>query len=113
MKYPDTPGHKRGAPGTSAAAAGDAASWAATLRQQALELLRAGYDLTADEIAAQLDCHPLAMRPRISELRTYGLIVDSGRRRPNAISGKPAAVWTVARPGAALDLSQAVQAELF
>jgi predicted ArsR family transcriptional regulator len=47
---------------------------------------------TADEVAAQLGESPLAVRPRLSELRKENLIRDTGLRRANA-SGKSAAVW--------------------
>lgn len=67
---------------------------AATLRQHCLrEIERAGRDgLTADECAKRLDETVLAIRPRFTELRDAGQIVDSGARRTND-SGRSATVW--------------------
>lgn len=96
--YPDTPGFK--ADGPSAEAADHAASAAATLRAQALALLRTR-SLTADEIAAALGRSVLSVRPRISELVTLGQVEDTGERRRNR-SGRRASVWrTVVVPAQA------------
>lgn len=57
--------------------------------------------VTADEAAAALGLSPLAVRPRVTELRQAGDIADSGRRRANA-SGRKAAVWINKRLAGAL-----------
>lgn len=58
----------------------------------------AGSDgLTADEAAERLQLSPFTVRPRVTELRHAGRIVDSGRRRANR-SGATAIVWTAAIP---------------
>ena len=58
-------------------------------------LVSAGTDgLTAHEAAALLRADKSAIQPRLSELRTMGLIRDSGKRRKNA-SGKNAIVWVL------------------
>jgi hypothetical protein len=49
---------------------------------------------TADEIAAAINYSILTVRPRVSELRRQGRILDSGVRRKN-ISGKSAIVWKI------------------
>lgn len=54
--------------------------------------------MTADECAAQLGLSILAIRPRFSELRALGLILDTGERHLNR-SGKRAAVWTLQLTG--------------
>jgi predicted ArsR family transcriptional regulator len=70
-----------------------AKSRAKTLRQKALEVL-AGLELTADEIAERMGETPFSIRPRITELKSRGLILDTGLRRRNA-SGERAKVWRI------------------
>jgi predicted ArsR family transcriptional regulator len=86
--YPGSPGYK--APGPSQEAA-EAMKDSARLRAMALAALRAE-SLTADEVAYRLRRSVLSIRPRVSELRTMFLIVDTGERRRNR-SGRPATVW--------------------
>jgi predicted ArsR family transcriptional regulator len=50
---------------------------------------------TADEIAGRLGRNILSIRPRLTELKRLGRIVDTGIRRPNA-SGRSAAVFALA-----------------
>lgn len=94
MNYPQEPGYK--AEGTSAQAAKEITSKAATVRDRVLALLRSDahkyYGLTPDEAADILGESILTVRPRFSELRAKGLIHDSGKRRANA-SGKMAVIW--------------------
>lgn len=87
--YPEGPGCKTG--GTSQAAAVEMAETAETIRDRVLDLLR-DYPMTADLVATQLELSILSVRPRLSELRAMGLIVDTGRRGTNT-SGKRAIVW--------------------
>ena len=47
---------------------------------------------TGDEIATALDWERFRVRPRTSELRTAGRIVDSGKRR-QSIAGIASIVW--------------------
>lgn len=52
--------------------------------------------MTADECGELLGVHLLTNRPRFTELNNAGLIRDTGRTRPNKVSGKQAIVWEVA-----------------
>lgn len=84
-------------PDTSVAAAEALQPDAQTLREDVFAAIRAAGQegLTADEVAARLRLSPFTTRPRCTELRVAGLIVDSGRRRANA-SGRAAIVWVAA-----------------
>lgn len=95
MPYePEGPGWKQG--DTSAQAAAEMAPKAATLRQMALDALReADEPLTADEVAARLRMDRLSIRPRITELRNAGRVVDSGQRGTTR-AGKTAVKWIAA-----------------
>lgn len=90
--YPRAPGFK--APGPSQEAAEAIKPTAATLRAHALAVIERG-PATADEVAAAMRASILSIRPRLSELRATGAIVDTGERRENA-SGKRATVWRAA-----------------
>jgi hypothetical protein len=87
--YPSQPGYK--APGTSRMAAERIAPRAKSIREEALALLKTA-SLTADEVAAKLGKSVLAVRPRIAEAHLLGLLIDTGKTRPNA-SGLAATVW--------------------
>lgn len=81
---------------TSFAAAKSMEPTAGTLRHLVLDVIRRAKDagMTADEAANALAVSPLAVRPRVTELNTQRLIIDSGKRRANA-SGRRATVWVV------------------
>jgi predicted ArsR family transcriptional regulator len=87
-------------PDTSVAAAEALQPDAKTLREDVLRAIRASgeWGMTADEVAARLRLTPFTTRPRCTELRAAGLIVDSGQRRANA-SGRAAIVWKPAPEG--------------
>lgn len=87
--YPIAPGAKEGT--TSLEAALTVAKRVLVLRRRVLESIRA-CEGTADLIAERLNETPLAVRPRVSELRKLGLIEPTGRRVKNA-SGATAHVW--------------------
>ena len=89
--YPKAPGFK--AHGTSQEAAQSVD--VATLRANVLKALRRHGPMTADACAARLRRSVLSIRPRFSELRALGQIVDSGVRSKNE-SGHRAIVWRVA-----------------
>lgn len=92
-RYPSSPGHKAARPETSAKAASEIRSKAATLRDLCLAMLKDS-PMTADAVAMSINESVLAVRPRISELLALGKIEDSGRRGVNR-SGKTAVVWRV------------------
>lgn len=88
-RYPQACGFKR--EGTSSQAAKETQPHAATLRDSVLAAL-CQRPSTADEVAAAIGKTVLATRPRLSELRALGKIVETSERRRNA-SGKLASVW--------------------
>lgn len=61
-----------------------------------LQTLRDVGELTADEIAHHTGKSVLFVRPRVSALKKFRLIEDTGERRRNE-SGRPAAVWRLVR----------------
>jgi transcription initiation factor IIE alpha subunit len=78
---------------TSAQAAEEITPKAATVRVKVETALRDHADgLTGDELSEQLRIDKLTVRPRITELREAGRVVDTGRRRMNHI-GKRVIVW--------------------
>lgn len=93
--YPDAPGH-RGVE-TSVIAADALQPKLGRLQRMADHAIREAGErgLTADELAARLKLDRWSIQPRTSELRHKGMILDSGRRRPN-VTGKPAIVWIAA-----------------
>lgn len=90
--YPARPGWKEGE--TSREAAQAIEGRAGGLRRSALAYIRTHPGHTADEIANALHESVLTIRPRISELRLRGLIVNDGRG--HNISGKAAHRWRAA-----------------
>lgn len=89
-RYPRVPGRRR--VDTSVEAADLIHGKAPSLRDRCMDVLRANPEgMTADEIAAELRVGILSIRPRVTELKRFGLIVDSGQRRCNA-SNRLAAV---------------------
>lgn len=93
-RYPHAPGH-RGVE-TSIEAAEDVAPKCGRLQRLTFEAIRerGAAGLTFEEAANDLGLDFRSIQPRISELRSRGLVVDSGLRRRNS-SGKRAIVWTL------------------
>ncbi len=91
MFYPDAPGWK-GAE-TSKEAAQGVKETAALLRERILEAIRQRPG-TPEQIALRLNAPLMNVRPRCSELRKRGLIVDSGGRA-QALGGRRAIIWRV------------------
>ena len=102
LTYPEHPGFK--AQGTSAEAAVGVAHSAPRIREAILALLQqAPGGLMPDEAAEHLQLHPLAVRPRFSELaattasQPVPMIEPTGEKRLNrGFGGKPgkrAMVW--------------------
>ena len=90
--YPARPGWKEGE--TSREAAEAIEGRAGSLRKLAYSYIRDHPGHTADEIASALHESVLTIRPRISELRLNGLIVNDGRGHNR--SGKAAHRWKAA-----------------
>lgn len=93
--YPNYPGYK--VPGTSKQSAEKVSGRAPVIRMLILGALAEFGPMTADEVAVKLDKSLLSVRPRFSELRKMGKIVDAGIRRENLVSGHNATVWRLAR----------------
>jgi predicted ArsR family transcriptional regulator len=87
--YPQRPGWKEDQ--TSREAAEAIEPRASNLRRRSYEYIKAHPGHTADEIASALHESVLTIRPRISELRLRGLIVNEGRGHNR--SGKAAHRW--------------------
>ena len=97
--YPNTPGFK--AEGPSQEAAQTIAPTAKSLRAAVLRtMIQTAHDMTADQIAAELNRSILSIRPRVAELHRQGVIRPNGERRKNE-SGMSATVWTVCQGDAA------------
>ena len=94
-RYPDSPGT---APvDTSVDAGARIAGKANIIREQCLTIFSRG-GFTADEVAARIGLHWQSVRPRITELKTTGHIIDTGTRRPSAM-GSPQAVFCLTPVG--------------
>jgi hypothetical protein len=96
--YPERPGWKT--PGPSQQAAQAITGRARTLRDRVFAYIKSAQSAgrpapTADEIAAGLDVNLLSIRPRVSELRRLGEIVEAAERGRNA-SGMSAGRWVPA-----------------
>lgn len=87
MTYPNSPGFK-GAIETGREAAKAFAPKLGRRQQEALDGLADIGPATADEVAVHIDRHWYVTRPRFSELREKGLIIDTGRRRATEFGGK-------------------------
>ncbi|MBX3405061.1 MAG: hypothetical protein KF699_16745 [Phycisphaeraceae bacterium] len=100
--------HHNAPMGTSEVAARRIAPHAAQQRADVLAVIvRAGaFGATDAEIEAATGIRAQSVSPRRGELRTLGLIVDSGRRRDTP-RGRPAAVWIAARFASAPEPSTA------
>jgi len=84
-------GHRR--TDTSAAAAHEITEKAPTLRDAVLAMLVKHPDgLNCDEIAEKMMRHYGSVRPRITELRKAGMVLDSGRRSESRW-GKNVIIW--------------------
>ena len=93
--YPATPA--AGRTDTSAEAAEMLAPSVETIRAQVFEYIRNTTDgATADEAADDLGLSILTVRPRFTELKRLGQIVDSEQRRRNWRSNRTAIVWKAA-----------------
>lgn len=78
---------------SQAAASGVASSRWCSLALAAIE----AKPMTPDEVAAELGVTVLTIRPRMTQLKQAGLIIDTGERRKTA-SGRKAAVYRAKEP---------------
>lgn len=91
--YPIAAGYKR--EGTSREAAESIN--VAALQAKVLKAYRLRGDMTPDECAEALNIDDGSIRPRCTELKNMGKLVDAGYRRPNK-SGRSAAVLKAVLP---------------
>ena len=97
------PAPRNAPPGTSSVAAARIAGHARKQRAEVLAVIvRAGAEGATDaEIEFATGLRAQSVSPRRGELRTLGMVVDSGRRRLTP-RGRPAAVWIAATATTAL-----------
>lgn len=96
-KYPHIPAARPGSPETAFEAAESIADAAKSREAKAFALFRSVYPAgrTADEVADHFEWERYSARPRLSQLKARGQIVDSGERRQGA-SGRRQVVWVAA-----------------
>jgi hypothetical protein len=109
-RYAGGPGHK-GPSDTSCASAKAFAHKAIPIRARALAEIRRG-PATVDTVANEIGEHFMIVRARCSELRSRGLIEDSGQRGRGALGGK-VVVWRSTTPleRAIFNASKAMETE--
>ena len=107
--YPHTPGFKDNGTGKEAALA--YAPKAGSRRGQVLAGLDRG-PATAEQIAKLIDLHWYLTRPRLSELKALGLVIETGDRGAGALGGR-VNVWrlTTAEERGIFNARKAVEAE--
>ena len=107
--YPHTPGFKDNGTGKEAALA--YAPKVGRRRAQVLAGLESG-PATAEQIAKRIDLHWYLTRPRLSELKALGLVVETGERGAGALGGR-VNVWrvTTAEERGLFNARKAVEAE--
>jgi predicted ArsR family transcriptional regulator len=94
-RYPHMPGHK-GDGGTSRAAAEAYAPQVKGRRAQVLDGLKAG-PATAEQIGERIGLHWYLTRPRLSELKAMGLVIETGAHGQGALGGV-VSVWRLTTP---------------
>lgn len=87
MSYPQTPGFK-GKVETGRLAAAALTPKLGARQQEALDDLAANGPGSAEDIAERIGRHWYCVRPRLTELREMGLVVDTGRRKPTQFGGR-------------------------
>lgn len=86
-RYPEVPGFK-GASGTGEAASAYYAAQVKGRRADVLAGLEAlGGRATCEEIGAHIGLHFYLTRPRVSELKALGLVIETGERGHGALGG--------------------------
>lgn len=90
-RFPNSPGYRNES--TSKEAARDIAPKQGTLQARVLDFLKTNGPAISREIAYGTGIAYGSIQPRTSELKTKGVIEDSGQRRPDPETGKRAIVW--------------------
>lgn len=86
-RYPDRPGH-RGTMETGTAGSDHFAPKLAARHREVLDDIATHGPSTGDEVAARTGRLFHLTRPRLSELRLKGLLIDTGERRSTGTGGK-------------------------
>ena len=87
-RYPEVPGFK-GSSGTGQEAADYYAAQAQGRKGQVLAGLEAlGGTATCEEISVEIGLHWYLCRPRISECKALGLVIETGERGAGALGGR-------------------------
>jgi predicted ArsR family transcriptional regulator len=92
LTYPTVAGFKEATTSREAAEAIEAEGRAGRLREAVKRWFADGNQGTADECAAALGESILAIRPRVSELRNRGFLIETGERRQSS-GGRMSHVW--------------------
>lgn len=105
LRYPTVAGSKENTTSREAAEAIEAEGRAAHLREKVRQWFADGNVGTADECAEALNENILSIRPRVSELRLRGFLIETGERRPSS-SGRSSHVWRKADLRAVGEIAQ-------
>lgn len=85
-RYPYVAG-KKGDSDTGREGAEHATLTLAARQQEVREDLKLHGPSTPEEIAARIGRHWLHVKPRVSELKTMGVVIPTGDRRPTGLGG--------------------------
>jgi len=96
MSFPELPGWKGPSETGREAALAYAEQAKGRRRQVIIGLLDHGSS-TAEQIGERIGLHWYLVRPRLAELRTLGLVTDSGMRGRGALGGR-VIVWRLTTP---------------
>lgn len=93
-RYPQSPGFKGSPSGPGADAARAYEPQVSGRRRQVLDGLRGLPNArgTAEQIGERINLHWYLTRPRLSELKALGLVIETGDRARSALGGKTT-VW--------------------
>ncbi len=93
FRFPVAAGFKENTTSRDAAEAIEKSGKAGRLRDRTRKLFAMGFVGTADEAAEWLGEHPLAIRPRCSELHLTGFLKKTGNRRASIEGGRMSHEW--------------------
>jgi hypothetical protein len=92
MTYPHTAGY---APGRETSQAAAETVDAESLRAEALEIFKSGWEGTDWQLCKEMGYDYESIQPRRSELTAQGLVTDTGKRSNCSRSGKSVVVWGI------------------